>query len=303
MMKSSQRLLATARGYVGQREADGGHYKFVDRYNTHRPLAVGYKVKYTDDWCDVFVSSIAIETGMVDLIGTECGVERHVNIFKNKEIWIEDGTVTPKSGDIIVYNWDTKVQPNAGFSDHIGFVDSVSNGTIITIEGNYNDSVRRRQLPVGSGNIRGFARPKYVANSIQKPNPTVPSNGTIYTVKSGDNLSAISKTVNVSVDNLVKWNNIANPNVISIGMKLRLSAPVNKGKTIHLPKHVDTWKVYKVGGGYTVGNEIGLLAPKRYGGLTYDVVRSLGNGVYEIKTGAFGNVAIYGGKDTSAVVR
>jgi hypothetical protein len=42
----------------------------------------------------------------------ERGCERHVAIFNKLGIWIEDGTITPKPGYIIVYNWNTKVQPN-----------------------------------------------------------------------------------------------------------------------------------------------------------------------------------------------
>ena len=107
----------------------------------------------------------------VDLIGgTECGVEEHVKLFQRAGIWIEDGTITPKRGDIIVYNWDDDTQPNDGFSDHIGFVESVAGGKIVAIEGNYSDSVKRRVLNVGAGNIRGYARPKYAA-STQKQKP------------------------------------------------------------------------------------------------------------------------------------
>lgn len=67
------------------------------------------------------VSAAFIKAGAVDLIGgTECGVEEHVKLFKKAGIWIEDGTITPEKGDIVVFNWDDATQPNDGYSDHIG---------------------------------------------------------------------------------------------------------------------------------------------------------------------------------------
>lgn len=55
------------------------------------------------------------------MIGRECGCEQHVKIFQSMGIWIENGTIVPKPGDIILYNWDQSYQPNNGYSDHIGF--------------------------------------------------------------------------------------------------------------------------------------------------------------------------------------
>ena len=158
-------IIKTAKSYLGCRESDGSHRKIIDIYNSHKPLARGYKVSYTDSWCDAFVSAVAVQAGAVGLIGTECGVEEHVKIFKDKGIWIEDGAITPKKGDIIVYNWDDGTQPNDGYSDHIGYVEKVSGGVITTIEGNYSNAVKRREIPVGHGNIRGYARPKYIAEA------------------------------------------------------------------------------------------------------------------------------------------
>lgn len=123
-----------------------------------------------DSWCDATVSAAAIKTGITDLIGTECGVEEHVKIFKNLGIWQEDGTITPKPGYIIVYNWDDSTQPNDGYSDHIGVVKEVKNGKITVIEGNYKDKVGYRIIPVGWGYIRGYATPKYeTASTPAKP--------------------------------------------------------------------------------------------------------------------------------------
>ena len=91
-------------------------------------------------------------------------MEEHVRKLKNKGIWIEDWAITPQKGDMLGYNWDDGTQPNDGYSDHIGYVEKVSGGIITTIEGNYSNAVKRREIPVGHGNIRGYARPKYAAD-------------------------------------------------------------------------------------------------------------------------------------------
>lgn len=171
---TAQDVLNVMRGWIGFGESNGKFKQIIDLYNSHKPLARGYAVKYTDEWCDTCVSAAAIKAGAVDLIGTECGCEKHVEIFKAKGIWIEDGSITPQPGDVIVYNWDNGIQPNDGYSDHIGYVEDVSGITITAIEGNKGEAVERRQLPVGWGYIRGFARPKYTSsddNPATAPTP------------------------------------------------------------------------------------------------------------------------------------
>jgi len=154
---TTERIIETMRAWIGKDKRT-----IIDIYNAHKPLAKGYKVKYTDAWCDTTVSACFIANDAVELIGgTECGVERHIALFKKKGIWQEDGSITPRPGDIICYNWDDSTQPNDGIADHIGIVEAVNAREVSVIEGNYNDAVRRRVIPIGWGYIRGYARPQY----------------------------------------------------------------------------------------------------------------------------------------------
>lgn len=73
------------------------------------------------------------------------------------------------------------------------------------------------------------------------------------------------------------------------------------GKTVHLPA-TPTWKVYKKTGPYTIGHQIGNLAPARYGGLSYAVLSQPVANVAVIHTQTFGTVAIYVGKETGATI-
>lgn len=172
--RTAQDYLNIWRSWLGFSEANGEFKKIIDLYNSHKPLARGYTVQYRDEWCDTTVSAAAIAAGMVDLIGTECGCEEHIKIFKNKGIWIEDGTITPEPGYIIAYNWDDATQPNDGYADHIGVVETVVNGVITCIEGNKGEAVARRVLSVGNGNIRGYARPKYSGAGTVPSQPVIP---------------------------------------------------------------------------------------------------------------------------------
>lgn len=166
---TAQDVLNVMRSWLGYSEANGKHRIIIDLYNSHPPLARGYRVQYSDEWCDTCVSAAAIKAGARDLIGTECGCEKHIEIFKSKGIWQEDGTVRPQVGWIILYNWDDGTQPNDGYSDHIGYVEEVHDTYMIVIEGNKGEAVARRKLTIGHGNIRGYACPRYAQSSSNRP--------------------------------------------------------------------------------------------------------------------------------------
>ena len=159
--KTADALVSAMRSWIGFSEANGKYRQILDLYNSHKPLARGYAIQPGDAWCATTVSAAAIQAGMTDLIGTEVSCGHFIQIFQEKGIWIEDGTILPKPGYIILYNWDDGTQPNDGWADHIGVVEAVNNGQITVIEGNYQDSVGRRTIPVGWGYIRGYAAPKY----------------------------------------------------------------------------------------------------------------------------------------------
>lgn len=164
---TAQDAINIMNSWVGKSRSAETHHDIIDLYNSHKPLARGYAVTYSDAYCDTTISAVFIKLNAVDLIGgTECGVEAHVALFKKAGIWEEDGTVTPQPGWLIVYNWDDGSQPNDGYSDHIGMVEKVSGNTITCIEGNMSGGiVGRRNIPIGYGYIRGYAKPKYASSS------------------------------------------------------------------------------------------------------------------------------------------
>lgn len=169
-MKTAKTLIEKLTEWLGIDD----YKKIINIYNSQKELPRGYRMKYQDPWCAAGLSAAVIETGMVDIIGTECSCEKFIDIFRAKSIWIEDGKITPKTGDIILYNWDSNVQPNDGRADHIGVVTNVLHGVIHVIECNYNNSVGVRAIEVGNGKIRGFARPPYDKENVRyKDNDTL----------------------------------------------------------------------------------------------------------------------------------
>ena len=160
---TAQAMIDAFYAWNGYSRLNGKQKGIIDIYNSVTPWPKGYKMKYSDAWCDATITAAAIKTGNVQRIGRECSVPRHIKIFQSLGIWQEDGTITPKPGDIIVYSWNKFRQPNNASASHIGLVVKVQNGRITAIEGNRGIGiVATREIPVGWGCIRGYARPKYI---------------------------------------------------------------------------------------------------------------------------------------------
>lgn len=175
-----QKVVETAKKYLGCNEADGSHRKIIDGYNAHKPLARSYKVTYTDAWCATFVSFISIQCGLTDIMPTECGCGAMIELYRKLGCWEENDAYVPKAGDIIMYYWnDNGVGDCTGYPDHVGIVVSVSGNTITVIEGNKSNCVAYREIAVNGKYIRGFCLPKYsskATSSSSSGNASTPSN-------------------------------------------------------------------------------------------------------------------------------
>ena len=166
----ASKVIAQAQAWLGKKESDGSHKSIVDIYNSIKPLPRGYKVKYTDSWCATFVSAVAIACGYAYDFPIECSCQRMITLASNMGIWNEDDAHTPKPADIILYNWDDNGKGNnTGWADHVGIVESVSNGVIKVIEGNINNQVGYREIAVNGKGIRGYICPKYETEKKAEP--------------------------------------------------------------------------------------------------------------------------------------
>ena len=166
-MHNPQVIIDKMNSWLGCKQGDKTHKHIVDTYNAHKPLAQGYKVKYTDAWCATTVSAAAIECGYTDIIPTECSCNRMIKLLQGMGIWEENDSYVPQTGDIIFYDWqDSGVGDNVGSSDHVGYVEKVENGVITAIEGNISKGVGKRTLPINGKYIRGYGVPKYDTESV-----------------------------------------------------------------------------------------------------------------------------------------
>lgn len=220
---------AKAAAHMGAREGTAAHKAIIDRYNEHKPLAQGYKVTYTDAWCATFASEIAIEAGYTDIIPTECSCNRQIKLWQQMGRWCENDAKVPEPGDYIYYDWDDNgVGDCTGSAEHVGIVESCNGNTITVIEGNKSNAVGRRTLEVNGRYIRGYGVPDFAkkATSSEPAKPATPaqpaSGEEVYTVQRGDTLSGIAAKYGTTYQKLASYNGIANPNVISVGQKIKI---------------------------------------------------------------------------------
>ena len=93
---------------------------------------IGKKASYfgfQTDWCCLFVTKCYKDKGLINKTYGYCDDLR--TYAKNNRRWKARGSYTPKTGDIIFYDF----QPN-GVIDHVGLVVDCKNGRLSTIEAN-----------------------------------------------------------------------------------------------------------------------------------------------------------------------
>ena len=182
MGKYASKVVKQAQSWVGIKEANYGHKEIIDTYNSQKPLPAGYKMKYTDAWCAATVTAAAVKAGVASIFPCECSCSRMIAKAKEMGIWIEPDNHVPSPAQLIMYDWDDNgVGENTGSPEHVGLVERISGNTITVIEGNYSDSVKRRNISVNGRYIRGFIAPKYDAES--KPVVSVVKDTKIDSVK------------------------------------------------------------------------------------------------------------------------
>ena len=168
------KVVSTAKQYLGHKESDGSHKKIIDIYNGHKPLAMGYKVKYSDEWCATTVSAVSILCGLTDIMPTECSCSRMITLYKKLGRWKESDSYKPSIGDIVMYDWDDNGKgDNVGFPEHTGIVANVSGDTMVIIEGNKNQAVAYRTMKINSKYIRGYCLPDYKSKVIKNEIDTI----------------------------------------------------------------------------------------------------------------------------------
>ena len=166
-----QRVLEIARAEIGYREknsaaglddktanAGSGNYT---KYARDLDAIPGFYngAKQSFPWCDCFYDWLLVEAFGPELAqkmlcqpkdsaGAGC---YYSALYYRQAGRFYDGK--PEPGDQIFFTYQ------AGEVSHTGIVETVSGGTVTTIEGNTSDQVARRSYAVGSSVIYGYGRP------------------------------------------------------------------------------------------------------------------------------------------------
>lgn len=205
------KVVGVMQSWVGARKGDIKHMDIVNTYNSHRPLARGYAIKPTDDYCAATISAAWIKSGTVSVAVTEVSAPKIVTLAQQAGIWVENDAYIPKPGDAIAYDWDdVGGGDNRGSADHVGIVEKVENGVITVIEGNMSGGiVGRRNIQVDGRYIRGFICPRYSALA-DKPGHWEKENHWVYLDADG------KKKIGWLKDN-EKWYYLGNDGVMRTG--------------------------------------------------------------------------------------
>lgn len=146
--------------WLGAREGSREHGEILSVYNGIRPLPRGYAVKETDPWCAAFVSAAAVMAGEGDRYPLECSCSKIIEGARRMGIWVEEDHHRPQVGDWVLYNWEAEPSgDDAGAPDHVGVVVGVETGQMLVVEGNYDNAVKLRRVPLDWKLLRGFVCP------------------------------------------------------------------------------------------------------------------------------------------------
>lgn len=168
-MKSRQAVVDLIKTWEGKKESDGSYKYIIDIYNSYKgTLPRGLKMQYGWSWCACTWSALAILLDYTSIMPIEISCGNLVEEAKKMGVWREDDAYVAQPGDAVLYDWgDSGSGDNAGWPDHVGTIIETNEaaGYFVVMEGNYNDSVKKRTLPINGKFIRGFITPKYDDNA------------------------------------------------------------------------------------------------------------------------------------------
>lgn len=148
-------------------------FRLMDYYNNNCYPYVDpkrkYKIQRSDNWCAMFTTVIAHRCGIgSDRFPYEVSVFFQMEKAKRMGIFYTDRSKI-QPNDLIIYDWDRN-----GTMDHVGIVVSSGSESIRVIEGNKNDSVGCRIVPLHSTAVVGFISTGYSAPQadLVTPEPT-----------------------------------------------------------------------------------------------------------------------------------
>ena len=196
-----------------------GDYRNLENVNSSWNTFIG--VQYTDQG---------------NVPGINGNVDR--DLF-SEEIFLDDSSEIP-----------TTENPNDSYNTETVYYTVKSGDTLSSIASRYGTTVEEIAQLNGIQNVN-LIYPGQVlritTNSNVPGSETNSTNKTYYTIKRGDTLWGISRRYGVTVQNIVSWNNIQNPNLIYPGQRLILYgnySSSNSGNVYYTVQRGDTlWRI------------------------------------------------------------
>ena len=159
-MTQAEKLIKLAAAEVGVRETGNNNVKYNTDFYGKPVSGAAYA------WCCAFVWWLFKKAGLSMLFfdGKKTAYCPDVHNWAKKNGLIVD-KAKGRPGDIILFDW----QPN-GKADHIGIIEKVISGGYQTIEGNWENAVKR-VARVKMGEVLAVIRPKWGAAAAATPAP------------------------------------------------------------------------------------------------------------------------------------
>ena len=140
-------IIKKAQGEIGYKEGSNNNTKYGKAYGLNY-----------NPWCMMFIWWIANQCGIgTSIIPKTASCPTAYKWFKERNKLVKASEV--KKGDIVFFTWN-----NSKNADHVGIVEKVEGNIFVTIEGNKNDAVERRQVSKNNSCIYAIARPAYIEN-------------------------------------------------------------------------------------------------------------------------------------------
>jgi LysM repeat protein len=203
--------------------------------------------KPIDSNCDVLSNCVGYAYGRFNEIGGY-GYCKYLSPVNAEKFMQYKGSLktgqTPEVGACMVWRKGATLDGSDG-AGHVAIVEKVVSPTqVITSESAYGGKAfytQTRNKGTGNWGMGGtYTFLGFIYNpAVTSVKPSTSNNaGTsatssgeiVYTVKSGDNLSTIAAKYGTTYQTLAKYNNISNPNIISVGQKIKIPSKTIKVK-------------------------------------------------------------------------
>ena len=194
----------------------------TSEYENGKWIKVNAKFRKYPSWAE----SIADHSSLFNRLDRYSNLRGCTNYKLACQYVREDGYATDPSYTTKLINLIEKYNLNKfDSSNNSTMPNNNQAGTVYVVK--YGDTLSKIASKYGTtyqelARINNISNPNLIyVGQILKINGTT-TNKEYYTVKKGDTLSAIAKKYGTTVNQLVKWNNIKNANLIYAGQKLRV---------------------------------------------------------------------------------